>query len=315
MRTPAPFWLAVMLGACSPDAVDRAPDDAPRLAGYVILEQPSPVRALGPDGLELVLAEPPARILAGNAGVYDLLCALVEPERIVGLPARAPAYSLAWAADTVLPADRLVAKLDSETVVGLAPDLAVVHGWQPIEQKLQWRKTGLALIELPDVGRLEDLFETLELLAVLTGERERHAVLRTELEARCAALRERSPGAGRRALAYVNSGTGGWVAGARTTADVVFELVGLENAARTDGRTGHVRIEIEDLLRLDPDVIVVSSSEEGEPGVTRRFLENEPRTQTLRALNGGAVIELPEQLWTSNTHYLVDAAELLAESL
>ena len=305
----------LLLGSCGPDSAPALPDDAVVLAGCTLLSADFPVEAIGPDGVALRLHEPPARILAGNAAVYDMLCALIEPDRVVGLPLRAPSFSLAWSEGKTLPEARLVDRLDSEAVLGLAPDLAIVHGWQPLEQRVQWRKTGLALVTLPDLASLDDLFETLELLSVLTGSGERFDALRGELETRCLRLAESNPGEGRAALAYVNSGTGGWVAGARTTADVIFSLCGLENAGARGGRSGHVQIEIEELLALDPELIVVSSSEAGDPGVTRRFLEQEPRAQTLRALTQGGLLELPEQLWSSNTQHVVTSAERLAELL
>ncbi len=304
----------LLLSACAPQPASSPNPSAGReLAGVTLLTESFPLEARLADGAALTLDAAAERILAGNAAVYDYLCELVGPERIVGLPRRAPEFSLSWAAGKTLAEAKLLDKLDSETVIGLAPDLAVVHGWQPLEQKVQWRRSGLALIELPDVEHFEDTIAALDLLAILTDRTAKFEPRRAQLVHRAATLRKQSSGAGRRALAYINSGTGGWVAGAGTTADAVFELVGLVNAAA--GYSGHSQVEIEDVLLIDPDFLVFALEPGEAHSGTLSYLRNEPRFASLRALRESNWIELPTATWSSNTHHMLDAAEQLADHL
>ena len=204
-------------------------------------------------------------------------------------------------------------KFDTENVIGLAPDLALVHGWQPIEQKVQWRRTGLALIELPDVTSFEDTVEALDLVARLTGRTETFAEARRELIERAQRLRERSRGAGQSALSYTNSGTGGWVAGRGTTVQAVFDLVGLKNAGAN--WTGHSQVEIEEVLQLDPDWLILSPAPGEDESRTYEFLRSEPRMQSLRALKEERFLRVDGTLWASNSHHILDAAAVLDEQL
>ena len=274
---------------------------------------PFPLSAQTADGHLFRLEQPATRALAGNAAVLDLFAGVGAVDSVFASALRAPEHSIAAAQGTSFDHVQLVTKFDTENVIGLAPDLALVHGWQPIEQKVQWRRTGLALIELPDVTSFEDTVEALDLVARLTGRTETFAEARQELLERAATLRERSSGAGHSALSYTNSGTGGWVAGRGTTAHAVFDLVGLENAGTK--WKGHSQVEIEDLLQLDPDWLVLSPAPGEDESRTYAFLKNEPRMQSLRALKEERFLRVDGTLWASNSHHILDAAAVLDEQL
>ena len=310
-------WLAA--AGCSPPtqpAVVQPTGPSISLAGVELstpTEQPFPLGARTAGGHSFTLTEPATRTLAGNAAVLDYFALLGAEAALLASAERAPEHSIAAARGASFDGLERIAKLDTESVIGLGPDLVVVHGWQPIEQKVQWRRAGLALVELPDVTSFADTLEALDLLARLTDTTDSFAPRRAELLARATRLGDRAAGAGQTALAYTNSGAGGWVAGRGTTAQAIFDLVGLTNAAAQ--WQGHNQVEIEEVLLLDPDWLILSAAPGEAENRTYVFLQNEPRIQTLRALREERFLHVDGTLWASNTHHLLEAAEIIGEQL
>ena len=129
----------------------------------------------------------------------------------------------------------------------------------------------------------------------------------------CAIAFPLAAGAQWRALAYINGGGGGGVAGAGTTADEWIRLTGMHNAGAEDGRVGHVRCSFEELLALDPDLIVISTrGEDGSPGVTAQILREEPGLANLDAVREDRIVALDARLFSAVGPHIVSAAEALA---
>ena len=101
-----------------------------------------------------------------------------------------------------------------------------------------------------------------------------------------------------------------------TTHDLVLELAGLANAADELQLKWHATLDIESLLELDPQVLVISGPGKHElRSATATALESDARLAQLRAVREGRVIELPALLFTTNSAYLIEAAEVLSARL
>lgn len=258
--------------------------------------------------------ERPVRVVAGSAGTGDLLCELLPPERIAGLPAQMRDYSGRRAAGDPYLARPDFGVFHAEAVLALQPDLVLADRWGPPQTVARLREAGVPVLRLERLETLDDVREAWLALGRAVGEPERARELVAALDVRVDALRA-APGAraGLRALAYSNGGTGGWVAGRGTSADEWLALAGLVNAA---GVEGHARFSLEDLLRCDADVLVVPGVDDpDERGTTAALLRDDPRLEPLRARRRGLVIELPAWLYSTNTQHIVRAAETLAQRL
>jgi len=255
------------------------------------------------------------RIAPTNAAAVDLVFDLVGPERVVAVPttveefANVPIDAARFGPDKRFPAFR------AETLLGFAPDVAVVSPWQGQDTIERLREAGVRVLELPPVDSLASLRAVILQLGVDLGAEARAAELVADFDARVAAVAEAGKArAGQTAISYTNYGSGGWVAGSGTTASMVMELCGLTNRAATEGRKGHDTVDIEALLAWDPDWIVVSKPSTT-LGVTRAYLENESALSGLRAIRMGHIAEVPANLYSTTSHYLVGAAEALSAEL
>jgi iron complex transport system substrate-binding protein len=270
-----------------------------------------------PEGLDLVLDGPPARVLLGNASSADMITALVGPERLAALPEQAFKYSVLADQPGAFAGVHTFARFEAEVVLSFDPDLVVVDPWAAIETVARLRELGVKVLSLPAVVALDDVRESLRILGLALGAEEKASALLADLDARVAALRASAPRrAGLRALSYANSGAGGWSAGLGTTNHELITLAGLENATAQAGRRDHVRMSFEDLYALDPDFLLVGDYHAGEDeGSTARLLQAEPALADLRAVREHRILLIPARLFSASSQEIVRGAELLAQAV
>ncbi|MEE9391696.1 MAG: ABC transporter substrate-binding protein [Planctomycetota bacterium] len=267
------------------------------------------------DGFRLTFHEPPSRVLPCNASIVDLLLLLIDPEKIVALPEQADTWSLVAEAPELFAKHPRLSRYLAEPVIVHRPDLVIVSQFNTPDTNARLRDMDIPLLRLPIRNTFEDVIETLHTLSSIFRAEDRLVRALAKLEARRAALAKRVAGdVAARVLFYSNYGTGGWTYGDNSTVNTFIEMAGLKNAAGGEGGSGARRISYEEVLTLDPDLIIVSSAENGAKGATRRLLETSSSLKGLRALKNGALIELSPRLAQASSQEMLSAAEVLAKA-
>ncbi len=257
------------------------------------------------------LAAPPARVFLASASVVDFAIDLIGPERVVGLCEHAfTASALAFAPAPYARVPRHERFL-AEPTLAATPDLVLCSDYNDPSTLAALAVAGVPVVAVPAVNSLEEAQRALDLIGHLLGADAPLASLRAELDRRCAALRARSAGRGRRALCFTHNPTGTWTGGRNTLHDEALGLAGLVNVATDAGIVGHAPIAVETILALDPDVIVLDAPVRGARG-SRTQLTEHPALSHLRALVSGAVVELHPALYATGSHRVVEAAEVIA---
>lgn len=258
---------------------------------------------------------PRVRIVPTNAAAVDYVLDLVGTDRIAALPETVIEFTNTEVDLSVFGPDRRFKDFKAEVVLGYDPDLVIASPWQGQDAIDRLRDAGVEVIELTAIQSLEDVRTTMTRLGVALDAEERAVELLADFDRRVQDLKSAAEArpAGR-GISYLNYGSGGWVAGKGTTADLILELVGLQNVAAREGRRGHDTLDIETLLTWDPDWVVVSKPSETY-GATRSFLESEAVLKGLRCLQQGHIAEVPADLFSTTSHYIVRAAEALAAEL
>src|SRR5262249_12615659 len=182
------------------------------------------------------------------------------------------------------------------------------------------RSAGLRVLVLPEIAEWDAARAALGTLGRELGESARADALIADLDARVARLRASAAGRGTwRALCYSNFGDAGSTAGAHTTIDAMMRLAGLTNVIAERGASGHVGIGFEELLTLDPDLILVSqplrtaaehAADRG--GASERLLYAEPSLANLRAVREKRIVALPAWLFATGSPQLVRGAGVAA---
>jgi iron complex transport system substrate-binding protein len=274
-----------------------------------------------PDGSEFTVPARPVRIVAATSRAIDYLAALCEPERIVGFPEQALEYAtLDPAQEAALSGATRFHAYVAEPVLRLQPDLVVADVWQSADTHARLRASRIPHLVLPQSLTWSDARALLLALGRVVDREEVAERLVSDGDARIATLAEAVKGRVRlRAVAYSNFGAQGFSAGSGTSIHEIIELAGLENAVAADGGVGHLDMTFERLLRLDPDVIVVSaplnapSAHTGDRGgASEAILLGEPGLAGLRAVRDRRIVALPAGLFATASYRLVHAAETLA---
>ena len=108
----------------------------------------------------------------------------------------------------------------------------------------------------------------------------------------------------------------GDAAGRKTSADVLFGLAGLQNAAAAAGIVGHSSVDLARLIALDPDLIVVSlPAEPDHAPPSASYLLSEPELAELSAVRERRIVALPARLFSTTSLELLTGAELLADEV
>lgn len=257
-------------------------------------------------------ATAPQRIVLTNAAAVDIVADLVGLQDVVAIPAGFDDYVNVGGLEA-FGADRRFDEFNAEVILGLNPDYVVAGSWTAADSVAHLRQAGVDVYLMPTVNTLDDVRATIRAIGTrLQADAQTDALLQ-DFDARVAALRTAAAARTSEvtALSYTNYGSGGWTAGAGTTADMIIDLAGARNVAAAAGRTGHDLVDFETLFTWDADWIVVSTPS-SDYGMTRAYLENEAALADLRAIRAGQIAEVPSDLYSTTSHYLVEAAEELS---
>ncbi len=255
----------------------------------------------------------PQRICSVSLAGDEMLFLLVPPARVVCVSSFADdreVSNVAGRYPATIP--RLVAR--TEPVIATRPDLIVAAPWND-----RAFLAGLAALGVPSVTiePAED-FPGIERALLALGR-----VLGPEAEAKAreqAAAMDARLAALDRALAAVPEAKRPRVlslshlvvAGSGTTVDALIRRAGGINAAAAAGVEGHRKLATEQILALDPDVLLLGQGLDTDAAAV---LSAYPLLEATRAAKSGRVILLPPKLLTTVTPYLVEGAEQLARKL
>lgn len=257
---------------------------------------------------------PPARVVIANTSLVDTVLALVPRERVVAVPQQA----LTWSTRLGLPKEAgslaTFPAFTAETVLAFEPDLVLcsVHSLPETVSTLE--AAGVPTVRFDFPTGLRDVRTQLQRCAELLGASEAATELLRDLDARIAALESGHANRARpRALLFDHDGNEGWSSGSATPAHDILTLAGLDNAAADGERSGPVRLSLEQVLALDPDVLVIQLPHGEVDRSTERVLAAE--LGALRAVREGRVVRLHPSLFSTTSHEMVRAAETLADAV
>ncbi len=254
-----------------------------------------------------VVAQAAPRIASINVCTDQLLMALADPAQIVGLSpyARDPASS--WMAERAKNFRRLSG--EAEDVLALHVDAVVAAPFTRRATREMLKRQGVRVVEFPVAQSLDDVRANLRLMGDLAGHPERAAAEIARFEAALARVRNAAAGRRLRVLAVSRRG---WVTGRHSLLGALLDAAGLANAADELGIAAGGFQPLEAIVRLKPDLLVVSDDrdlavDQGQAFVLHPALE--------RLYPSDRRIVIPDRLTVCDGPMLTEALDRLGAAL
>jgi iron complex transport system substrate-binding protein len=304
VRPVTALVLAGVLGACRAVPTPATAEGESPPSGF-------PRTVVDSGGVAIRLAAAPRRIVSQTLATDEILFAIVDPVRIVGVSTLAvdPTYSNVVDAAKARGAPAI---RSAEDVIALRPDLIFVASYSRAEIVELLRASGAPVCRFGAFDSIADVLENIRRTGRAVGADAEADRLVADVERRLAQLRDRPRPPGRpRVLSFTPSGQS---AGAKTTFDDIVRHAGGINVAAERGFSGFPRLSVEQVLAWDPDVIVTGAGPGQAAGVKAALLAN-PGIAATRAARGGHIVILQDRTLLAASHHVVDAVDELARAL
>ncbi len=265
------------------------------------------------------VSEPPAhpvRVVSLALPADEVVLALVDPSRVRALDEFVDdprASNVRREARAVIP--RIHQPVTAEAILALEPDLVILPAWSDPQIGALLEHQGVYVHRMPMPASLAEVRAQIRELGALLDARDPAEALVAGMDARLDRVRARRRATDTTVLLAAWSGA---TPARGTIFCELVELAGARCAAAELGLEGYAPLTLEQLLALDPDVIVEDryrADASARQLVPPPSFADDPRHRTLRAVREHRVIEVPAAHLLATSHHVAALAEDLARSL
>ena len=281
--------------------------------------QDFPLRVTDDTGATVTLKAPPVRIISLTLPSDEILLSMIDPKRIVAVTDLSVDPSVS---NVTREAASIPNKLDMnvEKVLSLSPDLVLVATWSDAGAVAQLREAGLPVYVMASGLTVASIEQKIQRLAVMCGDAEagHRMVARMEQRLQAVAGRVATVAASKRPR-VIDYGSWGGAMGRGSAWDEMLQRAGLVDGVahlKADA-WGQVPLSKEELVALDPDILVLPGWVYHNPSGAQAFyrlVTQDPALKGLAAVKAGRVYQMPENLQTATSQFIVDAVEWLART-
>lgn len=261
-------------------------------------------------GRTVHLPSPAQRVVSLTPANTEIVFALGAGEKLVGVTTYCDYPEEAKAKDKV----GSITEVDLEAVVRLAPDLVLAGSLTPRDVVERIASLGYPVVVL-DAKSIAGVLENIRKVALLLGKEEEGNTLVASMEKVIAAISEKVSGIpenSRPRVFHVIWHDPLWTAGKNTFIHEFITLAGGRNVA--EDLEGYVTLDLEELIRRNPDIITVVSTHGGE-NFPYEFITSDPRLKSLKAVREGKVFVVDSDIVSRPGPRVVEALRIFATLL
>jgi cobalamin transport system substrate-binding protein len=263
-------------------------------------------------GRRVVLPQKPSRIVSVTLATDEILLALVEPSRLIGVTYLAVDERISNMTQEAATVPHKV-RADPEQIISVQPDLVFVASYLRGEFIRLLQAAGLVLFQFQEYDSIAEVEHNIRLIGQVVGEEARAEALVAGMQARLQALAEQLRPIGERPR-VLYWGSHGYTAGRMTSVDDLITYAGGENLAATYGLIGSANLSAEQVLAMNPQVIVSGSfDQDGQRGIPPALMH--PALQGTDAVQHGRVYTIPSRYLVTISQFIVDGVEVFARLL
>ena len=256
-------------------------------------------------GSTIELDSYPQAIVSISASTTEILFAIGAGDQVVGRDE----YSIyPEEALEVTNIGAMWEELPTEAILALEPDLVVAAQIISEDQVNALRDLGLNVYWQANPTSYEGLWENLRDFAKLTGHENETEVLIADLEARVAAVQEKTATVPERPSVFyeldATDPSNPWTAGSGTFIDYIINQAGGTNAASTlEG--DYAQLSSEQLIAVNPDIILLADA----PYATPESVAERPGWEVVTAVQKNAIYPIDPNMMSVPGPRLVNALE------
>jgi len=271
---------------------------------------PAPFLSITDDfGRTVVLKARPQRIVTLAPSATEMIFAVGAGDRLVG---RDELSDYPPEAKNVPSIGGTYPSINTEAIVALRPDLILAPGVISPEQVKALEDLGLVVFHQRTPKDIEEIFEQIRTVGRLTGNTEQAEKVVADLQSRLKTIEEKAQQAQSRPKVFyeLDATDPGkpWTAGPGSFIDRLITRAGGQNiGASLSSEWG--QISLEELLRQDPDLIILGTANYGE---TPEKVKQRPGWNRLRAVREGRIYPIDADLISRPGPRIVDGLEALA---
>jgi iron complex transport system substrate-binding protein len=261
-------------------------------------------------GQLLTLTAAPQRIISQTLATDELLLYLVAKERIIAVSelARDKRYSNI-AHHTDLPP---AIPSNPELILTLKPDLILVANYSRAETVDLLRKSGAVVFQFKQFSQLDDIENNIRLLGGLLAVENEAEHLIIAMKQRLTLIQQKRPYYSEPLRVLIRDQS--YVLGAGTMLDELLTQLGAINIAKSKGINGYQRLNEEQLLLWQPDVLIELTLTQNSE-LLKQQLQANPVFRHLPAIKNNRLYYLPSSQLSSVSHYIVNGFAQLAKTL
>jgi iron complex transport system substrate-binding protein len=284
----------------------------PRPQGTQVSGDHFPKVLIDQTGRRVVLPRKPERIVSVTLATDEILLALVEAPRLLGVTYLAVDDRLSNMTREAATVPHTV-RADAEQIIALQPDLVFVASYLRGEFIRLLQAAGLVLFQFHEYNSIAEIQQNIRLIGQVVGEEARAEALVAQMQARLHALAVRlGPIKERPRVLYW--GAHGYTAGRLTSLDDLITHAGAENLAATYGIIGPANLSAEQVLAMNPHVILSGSLDQNaQRGMPPALMH--PALQGTDAVRLGRVYTIPSRYLVTISQFIVDGVEEFARIL
>ncbi len=212
------------------------------------------------------------RIISAGSSITEILVALGAKDQLVAIDITSRKFN----SDGALPQVGYHRQLSAEGLMALSPTHIIgSHEMGPENTLTLLRSGGIKVETVPSGDSEDDLFSRIDKIAQVTGTQDRAAQLKVSIDKQLTQMKsrqlERSP---KVLFAMLTKGRPATIAGDKTTIDVIINLAGGQNPAKSQ-MSSYKPLSPEAIVQMQPDFLLVSERAwealRGQEGILKEF--------------------------------------------
>ena len=303
LRKPLFAFLLIftlLLGACAP-----------------VTAQPTPAAINLTDGLgrAVTLAGPAQHIVSLAPSSTEILFAIGAGKQVIGRDRNSDYPEDAKKIADIGGSD-IGSKVNAEAILALKPDLVLAADITPPEQIKTLEDLGITVFMLPNPTDLDGMYANLRSAAQLSGHVAETETLIGSLQMRVKDVQGKLANVPEKPLVFYEidstDAKAPWTSGPGTFIDTLIGMAGGRNIG-SSLQDPWSQISLEELVRQDPDVIVLGDAVWG--GITPELVKQRAGWENMSAVKRGNIFPFDDNLLSRPGPRLVDGLEALAKLL